>query len=245
MRIIQNSLDCPLCRRDCPASRTWCIVLLFLALCSTNLGAQNIADVRKTTWGMSLEEVRLSEHPMIPSEITASELVYSNVDLSGRKATIYYTFTNGKLAEVRYLMYGYDNFFSRGTCEKIIPLQSKVQHALFVIEALKTKGMQCNSGWHLLTTENSTPVGYDNCSLDSETIKSVDLAAKRENCFNVILSYENKRTSASFWFNEHQNGAQGTSRSSFSCNSDYYNIYYRLVFEPSYKLKSQISSGNF
>jgi hypothetical protein len=127
-------------------------ILLFLVLSAV---AQEQYDVRKTKWGMAISEVMASEYPLTPSETKVDELKYSYVELSnGHKATILYSFTNAKLTEVRYIMYGYNAEFSRGTCTNIIPLYDKIKYTNFVFEALKSKGMKCDMGWYLVNCSN-------------------------------------------------------------------------------------------
>ena len=78
--------------------------LLFLVL---TIVAQEQYDVRNTKWGFAISEVVASEYPLTPSKTKVDELEYTYVELSnGQKATIFYKFTNAKLTEVRYIMYG-------------------------------------------------------------------------------------------------------------------------------------------
>jgi hypothetical protein len=217
-------------------------ILLFLVLSAV---AQEQYDVRKTKWGMAISEVMASEYPLTPSETKVDELKYSYVELSnGHKATILYSFTNAKLTEVRYIMYGYNAEFSRGTCTNIIPLYDKIKYTNFVFEALKSKGMKCDMGWYLVNCSNAYPVGYSNCNLTKETADKIEKAAIDINCERIGLNYENERTDAVFYFNQYPNLK---TKSSFDppCNSDFYNTYYWLVFTPSYKLKNEMKKGDF
>ncbi len=221
------------------------ISTILLLLFVLTVAGQEQYDVRKTKWEMSISEVMASEYPLTPSKATVNELTYSYVELSkGQKATILYSFTNAKLTEVRYIMYGYNADFSRGTCTYIIPLYDKIKYTNFVFEAVKNKGMKCDIGWYLVNCSSVCPVGYSNCTLDKETAEKIEKSASDINCEKIGLNYENERSDAFFYFNQYQNVK---TKSSFDppCDDDFYNTYYWLVFTPSLKLKNEMKKGDF
>jgi len=222
------------------------VVALLIAF---TLSAQDQFDVRKTKWGMSISEVMSSEYPLTPTDTKSDELKYANVELSnGQKSTIYYFFKNAKLTKVTYTVFGYNADFSRGTCSHIIPLYDKIKYTNFIFEAIKNKGMKCDMGWYLVNCQNVAPVGYSNCSIDQETVEKMEKAASEIHCERIGLNYENERTDAVFYFNQHQNYNSNYKTSLFSdrnCDDDSYNIYYWLEFTPSFKLESEIKKGDF
>ena len=221
------------------------IILLGITFICTSLFAQEY-DVRHTKWGMSISEVMASEYPLTPNDKDESELEYKNVELSnGYKSTILFRFKNKKLNEIKYIMYGYDASFSKGTCKNIIPLYDKVKYTNFVFEALNMKEFMCDMGWYLVNSTNPFPVGRENCSLDKKTLENIEKAATEFRCERIGLSFENMRTSASFYFNQYQNVYIENEEQYFSCNDNIYNIYYWLEFSPSYELKNEIKKSDF
>lgn len=222
------------------------IILCILALCFYNIIIAQDYDVRKTRWGMTISEVISSEYPLTPNEQSVQVLKFENVELSnGHKATILYEFRNKQLTEVRYIMYGYDAAFSKGTCKNIIPLIDKVNYTSFVFDALKSKGYNCDMGWYLVNCSNAFPVGYKNCSLDKEIINKMEKAAADVKCERIGLNFENERTDAVFYFNQYQNTYNPNSEYNMPCNSDFYNTYYWLVFTPNSKVEKQIKKSDF
>lgn len=220
-------------------------IIGFLFICNS-VAAQEY-DVRKTKWGMSISEVISSEYPLTPDEKDESELRYKDVELSnGHQATILFGFKNRKLNEVKYIMYGYDASFSKGTCDNIIPLYDKVRYTSFVYDALRTKEFKCDMGWYLVNCSNTYAVGYDNCNLDKTTIENIEKAATEVGCERIGLNFENERTDAVFYNNQYQNTYDKNSEFNIHpCNSSFYNTYYWLVFSPSYELKKEITKSDF
>lgn len=225
--------------------KTILITTAILVFFVFDVAGQEQYDVRKSKWGMAISEVMASEYPLTPTKTKDNELEYSNVELSkGMKATILFSFTNAKLTEVRYIMYGYNANFSRGTCTNIIPLYDKIKYTDFVFEAIISKGMKCDMGWYLVNCSAQSPVGYSNCNLNKETADKIEKAANDINCERIGLNYENERTDAVFYFNQYQNLRPKPSIDA-RCNSDFYNTYYWLVFTPSLKLKNEMKKGDF
>jgi hypothetical protein len=221
------------------------ILLLGILLTCNSIFAQEF-DVRNAKWGMSINEVMSSEYPLTPDDKDSGELEYKNVELSnGGKATILFTFKNRKLNEVKYIMYGYDASFSKGTCKNIVSLYDKIRYTSFVFDALMLKEYKCHMGWYLVNCSNTYPVGYDNCDLDKTTIDKIEKAAREVRCEQIGLSYENKRTRSTFYFNQYQNTYDESKKQLFPCNSSFYNTYYWLVFSPSFELKRQINKTDF
>ncbi len=222
------------------------IAFAFLFVIESN--AQEKNDVRKTKWGMSISDVISAEYPMSPTERKTNELKFTNVELSnGHKATIWYTFRNAQLIEVRYAIYGYDSPYTRGTCSKIIPLYDKVKYTSFIFQSIISKGMKCVFGWHLVhSSSNFFPVGKDNSNLDQQTVEKVEMAASEAIENEIGLDFENDRTRASFSFNQYQNeDPRFKGIKIFECNDDYFNTYYWLVFKPNSNVEAEMIKGDF
>jgi hypothetical protein len=209
--------------------------------------AQDQYDVRKTRWEMSVNEVIASEYPLTPSETKTDGITYASVKLSnGNTAKIYYSFTNAKLTKIYYDMYGNQSSISRGTCTKIISLFHKINFTHFVFDDLKEKRMKCDMGWYLVNCSSAYPVGYKNCNLDQKTIEKMEKAAKETNCERIALNFENERTDALFYFNQYENVHSGIeSPYSKPCDDEFYNMYYTLIFAPSYKLENEMKKRDF
>nr|WP_315170504.1 hypothetical protein [uncultured Flavobacterium sp.] len=220
-------------------------LIILILINSYSLIAQEY-DVRKTRWGTSINEVLYSEYPLTPDKSDESELEYKDVELSnGHKATILYKFKNRKLIEVKYLMYGYDASFSKGTCKNIISLFNKVHYTSFVFDTLQAKGFKCNMGWYLVNCSTVFPVGKDNCKLDKITIERIEKAAADLKCESIGLNYQNKRTDVIFYFNQYQNTFTNNSEYNLPCDSSFYNTYYWLKFTPSYELERELKKSDF
>lgn len=204
-------------------------------------------DVRKTKWGMTISEVIASEYPLSASSTKEDELNYLNVEIgNGQKADISYRFKNLKVKEVKYTIYGYKAEFSKGTCSNIIPIYDKIKYTSFIFEAIKSKGMKCNLGWYV---PYGLPSGYiegfpvKSCNIDRLTVEKIANASFKAEATQIALSFENERTIATFYFNEHQNYKK---QSSFEpCNAEFYNIYYWIVFSPRYNIEEELNSKEF
>ncbi|MBK8656759.1 MAG: hypothetical protein IPN20_23245 [Haliscomenobacter sp.] len=209
-------------------------------------------DVRSTNWGMTIQEVTKAEYPMEP-EIEGNELVFSNVDIgNGFTATITYSFTNGKLTKVEYEVYGYKYGNARGTCKNIVSLYDKVAYSKFIFDALKEKGYVCDLGWYFLTIGDryladytKKREDYSNCSNDKSTVDFVDKIAKENRFDRISIELKNKRCTANFRFNEHQNYPESNFGIQKNCDDEYYNIYFWLYFEPTSEVLKELNKNRF
>jgi len=197
---------------------------------------------------MTIQEVTNSEYPLT-GKLEANELSIENVDIgNGLTAKLIYEFSNGKLIQLKYIVYG--NSSLKGTCENIIPLTYKVKYTSFIIEALLKKGYKCYMGWYLpnltsLAQETNKKDDFWNCKVDYETVKFVDDLAKKKEALNVAIGFENNRSYASFYYNEYHNSSSDTKSTFFPCNSEYYNTLLWLKITPNYKVKEEMKKNTF
>lgn len=217
------------------------VLIMFLCIGSTNI---KDFDVRGVNWGMTMEEVISSEVPLKPI-IKDNEVEFKNVDLEDNfSARLIYSFSNGKLIGLKYIVHGTP--YSKGTCDKIIPLTQKVKSLSFIFNALKSKNYKCRAGWsagsHYLVEVTNDKEDYFNCSIDNETVTLIDNLAKEKSESKVKVSLENERCNAYFNFNEHQNTPK---LEGMPCESDYYNTLLWLEIKPSYKVKKETRSSKF
>jgi hypothetical protein len=216
-----------------------------------SLYSQTTFDVRKVNWGMTIQEVISSEYPLTP-QTKGNEVEFYNVDIGNSfTARLIYEFSNGRLIKLKYIVYGYKSQYTRGTCDFIIPLFDKVRYSTFIFDALKTKNYKCNMGWytpngkHLADLTNNKQ-DYWNCSTDETTVKKVDAMAQSMKAERVAVGFENERSSATFYFNEHQNyKSQYDSEFKMSCDSDFYNTYFWLEIKPNYKVEKGMKGNDF
>lgn len=76
-------------------------IILIILILPQFIFAQENFDVRKSNWGMTLNQVKNSENTIIPIEENYKELVYNNIELSnGTSCKLTYGFSNGKLNKV-------------------------------------------------------------------------------------------------------------------------------------------------
>jgi len=215
--------------------------MFFIIICFPILVFSQQFDVRKSKWGMTINEIKLSEKPLHPTSENSNELRYEKVDLNGTmSATILYTFSNGKLIEVRYLVYGPEGFNARGTCEKLIPLSNKMILTKFIYDALIEKNMQPYS-WQLEFNNTSTDPKLKQGKYDSETIKILESEVKRLKSEEISLYLSNQRSSSSIRI-------LTTLREYsvfFKCNDDYYNTYMWLIFTPTTQVLDEIRKSTF
>lgn len=212
---------------------------LMLLICSIVLSQQ--FDVRDTRWGMSSQEVIDSEYPN-KGIVDGNEIAFNKVDLgNGLEAKLLYFFDRDELTEVRFIVYSKNTI---ATCDNIIPLAQKVKECNFLIDKIKHDGYTCNKGWYFekplslseLTGDRSY---YYNCKTDFSTVSFVDKIAKENKATRVYINLENKRSSVSFEFNEHQNGIKRDysnipAEFLMKCSDDFYNTRFWLRIKPVY-----------
>lgn len=217
------------------------LILIIFLYWPSLLSSQEF-DVRNTRWGMTYEEVKNSENPLIPSIKKSDELSYENVDLNGSvKCTVIYAFTNGKLIKVRYLIYGPDDNYSRGTCNNIVPFKHKIYLTKFIFDALTKKQMRNDFGWYINGTMEPMLQKLKEGGYDSETINLLDSEVKRLNGTEVQTTYFNKRSSAWITIRTLKENYSAL----FDCYDDYYNTYIWLVFSPTAEVEAELRKRNF
>jgi hypothetical protein len=196
--------------------------------------AQFSSHAQKANWGMTLQDVIDSESPLIP-KVKGSELEFSEVDIgNGLKATLIYRFSNGRLYELKFIVYGKQTPSTRGTCDTIIPLTMKVQQTRFIYDWLRINGYDCFVGWYIPNADHlAIQQKFGNlswrCLMETSVIESVDQMAKAENASRVAVGFMSERSYATFYFNEHQNYLpDNRSKFDLPCNSDFYNTYFWL-----------------
>lgn len=215
-------------------------ILLFLFIIPSILYSQNY-DVRKLKWGMSISDVKSSEIPLTPFSEENDELRYNNIDLNGTmSSSIIYTFSNGKLIEVRYIVYGPKDVYSKGTCENKISLSKKMILTNFIYNALIDKNMKPVVGWRVTGTNVQENPKLKNGGYDSEITKTLEEEVKRYNGLEVNLLLSNERTYANLSIK-----TSSTNYSLFDCDDDFYNTYLWLVFTPSSQVESEIRKRTF
>jgi hypothetical protein len=220
------------------------ITLFFLVFSVSSLFAQDRYDVRKAKWGMTKSEVISSEYPLRPAKndtYNYYDLSFENVELSnGQTATINYKFSNGKLTEVLYIIYGSKYDVSKGTCDHIIPFIDKVHFTSSIIDGLKKKGYAYdNYGWsfgksNISHTTSDMPFksGFDN-----KTLSDVEKVAFEQNFCKIGIGLTKERTNVDLDFNEYQNcptELKVNKLLKIPCNHEIYNIYGWLTFSPNY-----------
>jgi hypothetical protein len=212
------------------------------------ISGQEKYDVRKIKWGMTINEVMASEYPLIPSEKKSEQLEYLNVEIgNGQKVDISYRFKNLKVQEIKYTIYGYNAEFSKGTCSHVIPLYDKIKYTNFIFEAIRSKSMKCNIGWYIpygIPSGFITGFPIKNCNIDKKTVEKIENATRENQSTQIALSFNNERTNATFYFNEYQN-YKTESTHVLPCDDKSYNIYYWLVFSPSYNIEKETKQQDF
>lgn len=218
-------------------------ILLIIVLFTSNFITSQEFDVRRANWGMTMDEVKNSEKPLIATTEDNNEIVYENVFLNDRvKSIITYTFSNGRLIKVRYIVLGPDDINSRGTCENIIPLQKKIITTKFIFDALVAKQMRNDEhfGWSIRGNSEKNEI-LKKGKYDSETINLLNSELKRLNRDEVNITYFNKRSSANITIMECSANQKGW----FDCNHYYYNTYMWLTFKPRFEVEEELRKRNF
>ena len=97
--------------------------------------AQEQFDIRKTKWGMTVEQVKQSELPLTPppeapsgilhgtKKETKNEITFENVVINDINTTITYKFQNGKLIEIAYRLNKSREKKEMGLYDKVISTQ--------------------------------------------------------------------------------------------------------------------------
>lgn len=220
-------------------------IILFILIFPGTFFAQENFDVRKTNWGMTINEVKKAENIIVPFSESPNELVYNNIELDeGINCKLIYKFSNGSLIEVLYLVYGPNDNYSRGTCENIVPISYKLDKIKFIFDALFEKKMTpFFTGWSILGIQFAkVDDRLKNGRTDRETFILIQQELIRLNGTGVTISFENKRNFASFRLS---NFTKQDFISTFKCNDDYYNTYLWLNISPSYEVKKDLKKRDF
>ena len=220
-------------------------IILFILIFPGILFAQENFDVRKSNWGMTLNEVKNAEKTIVPFSESSNELVYNNIELNeGINCKLIYKFSNGILIEVLYLVYGPNDNYSRGTCENIVPISYKLDKIKFIFDALIEKKMTpFFMGWSISGIQFAkVDDSLQNGTTDRETFKLIQEELIRLNGTGVTIAFENARNFASFRIS---NFTKQDFISSFKCNDDYYNTYLWLNITPSYEVKKDLKKRDF
>jgi hypothetical protein len=216
-------------------------ILLIIVLFASNLITSQEFDVRRVKWGMTKDEVKNSEKPLIATKEENNEFQYEKVELNDRvKSTIIYKFSNGRLIEVRYLIFGPDDAYTRGTCKNQISLERKFRTTKFIFDALVAKQMFVSKyfGWCINNNALENEI-LKKGKYDTETINLLSSELVRLNQTEIHTVYYNKRSSASVTI-------QSEMTYKFpDCNDDYYNTYMWLVFEPELEVEEELRKRNF
>ena len=227
------------------------ILLYFLFILMT---VYSQSDVRGVKWGSSIDAVIKSEYPLTPI-ISKNEIRFENVDIGNTTlANLIYTFTNGKLIELRYIVFGNSKYIDGvQTCKYNVPMYYKYIHNLFIFETLESKGYKCSVGWYFGGKKTDERY-YENyvlkdktlkCNFDKQTLDKLDVISKGLETTEVSIIMENLRSNLTINFN---NPLYNNIKA--DCNSrlftpDYYNTYFWLIFTPSYEVNKEILKSNF
>ncbi len=230
-------------------------LLLLILLFSIPLLSQEKYDVRKAKWGMTISEVKASEYPLVgedhdgaATKLFEFDICYYDVTIGNdHKASIIYSFTNKRLTEISYQMYGRNDPDRKGTDSHFIPLLKKIEYTNFVFDALqKDKHMTCSHGWcDPFSSKLNIPANFHTCGTDAQTVEYIEKAGDLAHITTLSIGFENERSYATFYFNQYQNADKTNNLIAASLNSNYYNQYYTLRFTPSYLVKQGLIKNDF
>lgn len=221
-------------------------ILLVIILIPNYILAQANFDVRKVNWGMTIEEVRNSEEYLIPISENKNELVYDKIELNEEiTCKLNYTFSNGKLIEVLYIVYGPQNNYSRVSLESNVPISYKINKVKFIFEALIEKKMTpFYMGW---TIEGAllkkTDERLKDGKIDDETIDLIQKELDKFDGNGVNISYESMRNWASC--NIKQFKKDDFLTGIINPGESYYNTYLWLRLSPSFEVKKELKKNDF
>lgn len=219
--------------------------ILFFLIFPVVVFAQDNFDVRKTKWGMTLDDVKKSENTLVPFQEKFNELIYNDIELNESiKCKLIYTFSNGKLIEVLYLVYGPNDEYSRVTCENNVPISYKLEKIDFIFKAFLNKKMiPFDTGWSIQGSKlEKLDERLKRGNTDTSTFKLIQDELDRVKGTGASISFENARNWANFrikhFVKEDFNGY-------FKCNDDYYNTYLWLKVTPSYEVEKELKRNDF
>lgn len=228
---------------------------LFILLFINGLSIYSQNDVRGVKWGSTIDEVIKSEYPLNPI-IKENEVRFENVNIGeSTLSTLLYTFTNGKLSELRYIVYGSSKYINGiGTCKNQVPMYYKYLFNMFIFETLESNGYQCSIGWRFdggdvynekyFTNGSLKDKSYE-CDFKKETLEKLDKIGQEIKSRSLRISMENKRTFLTIDFNNLLNVELYRNCNNKMISPDFYNTYFWLIFEPTFEVKKSILKSNF
>ena len=208
------------------------IILSLSTFISANCFSQNQFDVRKVKWGMTQQEVLNSELPRVPSTKNVNKLLFENVilgDMPTVDASLYYTFTNGRLSEVTYT-------FNRTYQPMNMTLFKKVKSLDPLFEFITKKKMELLFCWELegpglFSYEKNT--GDTQCGFDEIFLTKVEKVARENKAYEAQLHYKGDRSRAWVRFNFDNSDAV------------FKDIIGWATFTPQYNVKKETNDSGF
>lgn len=228
--------------------------VLLLTINVISIYSQN--DIRGVNWGSTIEDVIKSEYPLLP-KFDKNEVIFENVNIGETIiSTLIYTFTNGKLSELRYIVFGSSQYANGiGTCKYQVPMYYKYLFTKFIFETLKLKEYQCAIGWRFDSGDIRNEKYFDEygrlkdksyeCDFDKNSLEILDKIGQEIKSTKLTISMENKRTFLNISFNNPLNSETYRNCNSSILTSDFFNTYFWLVFEPSHDVKKSMLKSNF
>ena len=213
-------------------------------------------DIRGVKWGSTIDEVIKSEYPLTP-KIDKNEVKFENVNIGETiLSTLIYTFTNGKLTELRYIVYGSSQFSNGiGTCEYQVPMYYKYLFTKFIFDTLKSKDYQCNMGWRFEGGDLRNDKYFSEygklkdksfeCNFEEDVLNQLDKIGQEIKSSKLSIGMENKRSFINISFNNPLNSETYRDCNSKFFTPDFFNTYFWLVFQPSFDVKRSILKSNF
>ncbi|KQO22681.1 hypothetical protein ASF10_09950 [Flavobacterium sp. Leaf82] len=219
-------------------------ILLFIIVIPNFILAQVNFDIRNVNWGMSIKEVKNSEKYLTPSSGQNNELVYSKIELNEEvTCKLIYYFSNGRLRQLTYVVYGPKDNNSRVTPEHSVPISYKINKVKFIFEALIKKQMTpFVLGWRITGTSGDTDKKLKEGKIDDETINLIQTELNRVNGDGVKISYKNERSWASFEIRHFKKEEFNTW---LKLDDDYYNTYLWLKISPSIEVEKELKKSEF
>lgn len=240
------------------------LLMLILAFNSSHAFAQGNYDVRKSKWGMTLENVLKSEsisNPIVGTRsfkeyggnlVKEDDLTYDSINIGdGLIGKLEYIFNNKHLSEIRFRIYG-NSSYNKANKNNVISFLDKVNFTKFIFESLREKEYICNYGWFFRNKELSdctilgNTVGYsNNCSLDEKTLNELSDVGK--NCFKTApsIALKNKRTDIVITYNEWQNSPERWNFEDENTYDSFYNTICWLSYTPTSETLKELNKDTF
>jgi hypothetical protein len=216
------------------------LLSIFILLYSIISYSQKEYDVRKSKWGMSIQEVINSEYPLEPSKKEKEIVEYEDVWIGeGFYSKLEYKFKNKKLTSFEYTVR-----LKNKSKKIVVPLTSKISMIKYVFDIMKSNNYKCNNfgGWGLgqgLKELYKNINESEKCDLTKATVEKIEKIATNTNEIHVYYSISNERNNASFCFYEFQN-SEITKNWAIEGN-----LIYTLSISPNSKLKKELNKNAF